>query len=252
MSQKTVQNCPELARAIKSRRNELSMTIEDAAIKAGVGTKTWCRYEAGEPIRQDKCKGLCRGLNWRTLPFSDKENDSEFNINQYRNSACWSKFIEKNYGITAAASFVIGSEILEDYINQEMDELARMPKGSHLGELGFSILASDLPPQFLTRYDYEFLYALRSSLLRLKSSAKLGQALVAHTIMEELVFYLIVEESRMLLEEGEYTPEHGWDTWIFDLFGDMDIVTLLYSDLYISPANIYHFDHWMEEQLYMS
>ena len=55
MAQKTIQGSKTLASQIKSRRNELGLTIEESASRAGVGTKTWCRYEAGESIRKDKC-----------------------------------------------------------------------------------------------------------------------------------------------------------------------------------------------------
>ena len=48
MSQKVIQGTPKLADAIKGRRQELGLTIEEAASRAGVGIKTWCRYEAGE------------------------------------------------------------------------------------------------------------------------------------------------------------------------------------------------------------
>ena len=48
MAQKTIQGNQVLARQIRSRRNELGLTIEEASSRAGVGTKTWCRYEAGE------------------------------------------------------------------------------------------------------------------------------------------------------------------------------------------------------------
>ena len=58
MAQKTIQGNKELARQIKSRRNELGLTIEEAASRAGVGTKTWCRYEAGESIVWINDKGV--------------------------------------------------------------------------------------------------------------------------------------------------------------------------------------------------
>ena len=47
MAQKAIRSNPKLAEMIKKRRNELHLTIEEAAQRAGVGTKTWCRYEAG-------------------------------------------------------------------------------------------------------------------------------------------------------------------------------------------------------------
>ena len=72
MAQKTIQGSETLARQIKSRRNELGLTIEESASRAGVGTKTWSRYEAGESIRKDKCKGICRALNRHTLPGRKK------------------------------------------------------------------------------------------------------------------------------------------------------------------------------------
>lgn len=58
MAQKTIQGNQVLARQIRSKRSELGLTIEEASSRAGVGTKTWCRYEAGGSIRIDKCKGM--------------------------------------------------------------------------------------------------------------------------------------------------------------------------------------------------
>ena len=63
MSQRTVKGSGELGNKIRQRRNELGLTIEEAAAKAGVGVKTWCRYEAGESIRQDKYLSLIHILS---------------------------------------------------------------------------------------------------------------------------------------------------------------------------------------------
>ena len=54
--------------------------------------------------------------------------------------------------------------------------------------------------------------------------------------------YLAVKKARALLESCE--------DWIFDLMGDMDIVTCLYSHQYLTQDNIYHFTHWMDHQFY--
>lgn len=43
MTQKTIQGNADLAKQIRLRRSELGLTIEEAASRAGVGTKTWCR-----------------------------------------------------------------------------------------------------------------------------------------------------------------------------------------------------------------
>ena len=250
MSQKSIPGNRDLGQAIKSRRIDLSLTIEEAAKRAGVGIKTWCRYESGESIRQDKAKSVCKALNWRALPSSDSSNDPPVDFNELRANEYWSSNLEENYGAVAAASFVIGSEILEDHINEDLSELSHKPQASHIGELSVSFLADILPEQFLTRYDYEFLYALRCALLRLKQCAKSNADIIAHSVIEELVLYLIVEESHMLLDDINIYPEDNWDTWVFDAFGDDDIITFLYSDIYLTEDNNYHFNNWMYEQFY--
>jgi hypothetical protein len=42
------------------------------------------------------------------------------------------------------------------------------------------------------------------------------------------------------------------DKWAFDVFGDMDIITFLYSDLYLTNEYAYHFDHWSKPQFYIN
>ena len=42
MSCKSIPNNQVMAKKIKQRRNELNLTIEEAATKANVGIKTWC------------------------------------------------------------------------------------------------------------------------------------------------------------------------------------------------------------------
>lgn len=250
MSQKTVKSNGDLANAIRERRNELGMTIEEAASASGVGIKTWCRYEAGESIRADKVKGICKALCWRGLPSDLCEQEETLNIEEYRKNKYWPQCIDKMFGVTAALSFLIGSEILGDYINEDLAELKKLPSGSHLGQVTTSMLIDDLPEQFITRYDYEFLFALKCTLRHMRESVRITNTLKAHSVLQELVLTLIVEESRMLLEEGEYVPEDNWDEWIFDVFDDVDIITLLYSDIYVSSDNNYHFEHWLEGQFY--
>ena len=72
MNQHTIHGSEALAKQIKFRQNELGLTIEEAASRTDVGTKTWSRYKAGESIRKDKCKGICRALNRHTLPGRKK------------------------------------------------------------------------------------------------------------------------------------------------------------------------------------
>ncbi len=259
MSLNVIQGTARLAENIRSRRQELGLTIEEAASRAGVGTKTWCRYEAGESIRQDKAKGICRALNWRTMP--GEENAGRFDLERYRHHKAWSAYLCDRFGEAAAISFVIGSDILLDHISEDMNELSRMPAGTHIGQIPVSMLQGDLPQQFLMRYDYEFLYQLKASVKDLRAIAHAAHrtgAFLAHTVMQEMLLYLIVEESRFLMEsmqqemeEHEVSGLDVWDEWAFDLFDDMDVVTYLYSGMYLAPDDTHHFEHWVDEQFYM-
>lgn len=256
MAQKTIQGSRDLARKIKLRRNELGLTIEESASRAGVGTKTWSRYEAGESIRRDKCKGICKALNWNAFPGQEKEENNAISINEYRKHEAWSEFLEKTFGDKAAMAFAVGSDILLDHIREDMDELASMPAGTHIGQLNISWLYGDLPSQFLMHYDYEFLYQLKCSLCKLRIRAKCGASMVAHSVMEELILYLCNEEAGALIELSSESDAFGdeediyAEDWVFDLFDDMDIVSFLYSDAFLNSNHPYHFLHWNEQQFY--
>jgi DNA-binding XRE family transcriptional regulator len=258
MGQKSIKGSPELAKSIRLRRNELNLTIEEAASKAGVGTKTWSRYEAGESIRKDKCKGICKALNWHSLPIKGESDTSDtLDINEYRSHKAWSPYLVDRFGKLAATSFVIGSDILLDSLGQDMEALSSMPRGSHIGEIDTSWIASSLPPQFLMRYDYDFLYILQTTIIHFRTIAPIGSQIIAHSVMEELALYLIMEESQFLMEgiasdmESDDMESYGnWASWAFDIFDDMDIVTFLYSGEYLDNSHPYHFEHWMAAQFY--
>ena len=247
MAQKTIGGSMKLAGKIRARRNELGLTIEEAARKAGVGIKTWCRYEAGESIRRDKCKGVCKALNWKLLP-TDNDEINPFEEENHRSHEAWSSYLEKNFGEVAAASFAIGSDIVLDYIKEDMQALSSKEKGTHIGQLDASWLASILPPQFLMEYHYEFLYLMRARLLRLRALAGAGSDMRASNTLEEILYLLIVDESEILIEnDSTLNAENGWKEWVYDLLEDADAATYLYSNDYLSQDHDYHFSHWLDE-----
>lgn len=255
MAQKTIQGNETLARQIKSRRNELNLTIEEAASRAGVGTKTWCRYEAGESIRMDKCKGICKALNWSVLPGQDEESHDGISVEEYKNHEAWSQFLENAFGSKAAMSFAAGSDIVLDYIQEDLAELASMPVGSHLGQLNVSWLCGDLPKQFLMHYDYNFLYQMKCTLQSMRQHAKYGHRMTAHSVMEDLLLYLCNEEATALIELSSginrfEDDDAASEEWVFDLLGDADIVSFLYADVYLNSDHPYHFLHWNDQQFY--
>ena len=258
MSQRSIQGDQELARKIKQRRNELNLTIEEAASRAGVGTKTWSRYEAGESIRQDKCRGICKALNWRDFPGGESEAEKKSLVEEYQDHEAWSQFLADNYGPEAAMAFAIGSDILLDYINQDQSDLASMPSGSHIGQLSTSFISEELPPQFLMSYDYDFLYNMKCVLLQLRWRAKHGMPIIAHSILEELIIYLCNDEAQALIKVGagadDLIDNENFDNsedWVFDMFEDMDIITYLYSNEYLTEDHPFHFKHWSDQQFFM-
>ena len=262
MAQKAIQGSMELAKKIRQRRQELGLTIEDAASHAGVGTKTWCRYEAGESIRNDKLKGICKALNWLTLPGEHNADDELLSVAEYKTHEAWSTFLEYNFGIRAAMAFAIGSDILNDHIREDMEELASLPRGSHVGQLDISQLQGILPKQFLMCYDFDFLYRMRCLLNIMRSNAHRGNPMFPLTVMEEVIFQLCCTEASVLMElgideEDEVLPSSEWtyEEWKYAFFDEMDILSVdeyLYSDIYLTSDHPYHFSHWFDQQFHTS
>ncbi len=251
MAQKVIKGSNSIAQKIRSRRNELNLTIEEAAHRAGIGIKTWCRYESGESIRQDKIKGVCKALNWRVIPDEDNDQD-DLQIKEYVEHEAWSTFLADNFGKRAAISFVIGSDMLLDYLEQDISDLSQMPVGSHIGQLSTSFIKDDLPPQFLLKYDYEFLYKMLKELKNLKKRINAGTSVVPGSVIEELIIYICNEQAHAYIELTGNMQSDGndesvyYDEWVFDLFGDCDIITFLYSDIWVDEKSPYCFTHWFD------
>lgn len=256
MAQRTISNSPKLAKAIRSRRIDLGLTIEEAAEKAGVGTKTWSRYEAGEAIRQDKSKGICKALNWFAFPSQEAPDDNKFRLEEYMCHKAYSSFLAEAFGPLAAVSFAIGSDILLHHLEEDLHELSSKPRNTHIGELSCSWLKDSLPPQFLTCYDYEFLYYFRARVLLLRELAHKDKPIIAHSVIDELALYLFMEKSSILMEFFDYTDtefqdgKSTWNDWPFDLFDDSDVL-ILYSDIYVPEGHCYHYSQWLRDQFNM-
>ena len=201
-------------------------------------------------------------------------------IDLYRKGEAWSSYLEKEYGLRAAISFSVGTDLLLEMISDDLEALSSLPAGSHIGQLDESMLVDIMPEQFLMRYDYEFLYTMRSTVDRLRMVAHHG-GFQAHSVLEELCIYLAMTQASMLRNDDqirkliqeeearkcqgvdpmEYEEnggdhigdDHEWDSWAFILFQDDDVVMLLYSGLFpLTPDNSYHFDHWLEDQFFVS
>ena len=51
-------------------------------------------------------------------------------------------------------------------------------------------------------------------------------------------------------EQDDIIDYDSWDEWIFNIFDDMDLITFLYSDMYLTNSHPYYFDRWLERQFY--
>jgi transcriptional regulator with XRE-family HTH domain len=257
MAPRTKSGSTELASAIRERRVALNLSIEEAAAKAGVGAKSWSRYESGGAIRHDKARGVCRALGWSKLPgagMDSDDTDDDWLRNVDHGHRAWSEAINELYGRACAITFAVGSDLISDHLTDDLKALAEEPRGTHLGQLAASWLDDDLPPQFVPRYDYEFVYGLKASVDKLRQRFAHGD-LVAHTVLEELALYVIFGQAELLADmDPTLFEDEGddWREWLAGILGDLDIEFLLFtSGLALTPDFAYHFDHWDERQFYI-
>ena len=212
------------------------------------------------------------------IPINNNDDlhvKEEINLSEYKESKGWSTFLETNFGILSAIHYAAGSDLLLDALEHEMHELSRMPRGSHVGQINSSVLKDNLPQQFMTRYDYDFLYKFRSELIDMRMRAMDGLSIIAHSVAQELIIYISNEMGKVAIESDENVKkliaENGSfydklssdieneeldkinlynEDWVFDLFGDADILSELYSGRAVAKGNAYHIKHWFDEQFF--
>lgn len=257
MPPRTRAGSTELGVAIRERRITLGLSIQEAAAKAAVGTKSWGRYEAGAAIRQDKVRSICRALGWVRLPGSEEhvEQPEDRWLREVDSShQAWSVALEESYGRACAVTFAVGSDILGDHLADDIAGLSRERRGTHLGQLSASWLDAELPPQFLPRYDYEFMYGLKAAVEGLRKRFVEG-SVVAHSVLEEVALFLIFGQAELLAdidpEFFETEEDVDWREWLGGILGDLDVEFFLFTSGWALTRRMsYHFDHWDEMQFY--
>ncbi|GAA3397530.1 hypothetical protein [Cryptosporangium minutisporangium] len=263
MTPSSRESSEELGAAIRGRRLELGLTIEQAALAAGVGSESWRRYELGKAIRVDKIRGVCRALRWQSLPaladdVSSAGTGTDTNWERVLEWDVYSPQMAAVHGDPQARIFALGYQLLiEEQLKQDIAALSSRPRGSHLGELGGSAwLDRYLPKRWLTRYDYEFCYqvlAVATAVRNRLAAPKEESVRIARCPLDAIMLYLIVEDgySAFVFGEGD-NPANLVDVgaWLLKLTGkDTNrAYAALYDDAVRVPVgDPWYFDHWFDE-----
>lgn len=248
---------PGLAEAIMERRQALGLSIQEAAARAGMTSKTWSSYEGGSSMRADKVRGLCKALGWRVLPETDTEtydgeDEDDHILLVGEEHPAFSSELENQFGHPCTVAFAIGSDIIMGHAQDDLRKLRSQPRGTHVGQLEDSWLDESLPPQFVPRYDYEFVYALTCAIASLRERFAIG-VLVAYSVLEEIALHLIFAETELLadLYPGSFAEGDDWIDWLGSILGDLDVRYVLFQPgRVLTTAMSYHFDHWLEDQFW--
>ena len=207
-------------------------------------------------------------LSWKTLPeegcmtddvdrFAESSppvEDPSFKAD--KSHEAWSPYLETTYGSWVATIFAVGSDLVYDIAKDDLEKLSSRPRGTHLGVV-FSMLNNMLPPQFVTRYDYEFVYAFFCSVDSLRRRARTGDAIRACTVLEELVIIVVIEVAEDFLgsvgvDFGSIGGGGTVESLHAKICGNSDLCIWLYSTLKgpVPPGHPYHFDCWLNQPLY--
>lgn len=266
---------------IRKRREELGLTVEEAAGKVGVSAEDWARWEEEGAVRMERIEALTNLLGEEVLKYYQPEF-CIFDLDEFRSRPYWSSYLEKEHGIAVAVAFVYGYEMLHDHILDDIDSLRSLPEGSLLRDHEWSQLIDMLPDAFEDRYDMAFLLRLQSANDAFAKAAGEGKRIIAHTVLEELTLLLNNLLSQVMMEiEGtaalkelftdqmnaeeaeekdddyfdNWPPENylnvsAWQDWVYNVLGDDDIGLFLYTDcMPVIPE--YHYDNWLLPQFYM-
>ena len=247
---------PELGAAIKNRREELGLTVAEAARAADMSTQTWKKYESGGSVRNDKIYGICIALDWDRLPGMEKSPMDEMEektipVSIFQEDDAWSSEIAEKYGDGTAVAFVLGSSLLLEELENDLDQLSKMPRGTHIGMLKHSWLTDMLPDQFLMSYDYDFIYYWSTVIFDLRDrAANPDVTLMTNTLLEDISLFLIMEESDLIIDKILPKDAYKEENWAFYYIGDPKFLDHFFNGgAYIPRSSPYHFDHWAEDQI---
>jgi hypothetical protein len=258
MPPRTYQSTVELGALIRSRREELELSIEQAAAAARLGSETWRRYEAGGAIRIDKVRAVCKALRWRALPVVGQAGDRRTEDlakwwESARHSEAYSEWIAREVGDACARVFAVGCDVAPDLMREDLEGLASLPRGTHIGELPFSSLENDLPHRWMMRYDYEFVYRFLSTIQNLARRAVHQDfekdPYLTQCFADALAVHVVMQTGFSAFDDLHGVSESQVVNWEDELSGDFDVELnwTLTEEFHPGPHDPSHFDHWFDK-----
>ncbi|PHP53503.1 helix-turn-helix domain-containing protein [Actinomyces ruminis] len=300
---------PDIAQAMRARRQELGLSVPVMAARAGVSEQTWRNYEAGRTqVRGDKQMGAWEALEWEPPtyvaaldglreylqsgaaplgmaggpgglgaafgvpgydipdeaydPFEGLDPEelaaeaaADLPVPDWDDiptvlSEVYSQRLARTLGEDTARCFALGAFLFDMSVAEDLGNLARLPRGTHLGQLDETHIGSTLPQLWLTRYDYEFVFQLRGTArdmaLRLTDGGPAVGEPLARTLADVLVLHDIFNLGGAIADSrGADIDEDRWDGWVDALSGPDQPAHALIAMGLIPPADApEHFDNW--------
>ncbi len=261
---------PAIGEDMRDRRRQLGLSVQQMAQLAGVTEQTWRNYEAGRTqVRGDKQEQVWDALGWH-LPtweerialtgiYDDAPTD-DLGVPPWDKiptmlAVAYSPLLASTLGERAARCFALGSFLYHQAVEENLRDLALLPRGAHLGLLDESHIADTLPALWLTRYDYEFVFQMRAVAMdltrRLHDGApapaeplvrSMAEALVLHDI---LALGAVIASHDLLIEDNTTVEEEEWEGWVDSLCGPDQPVHWLIATALVPPPNApEHIDNW--------
>ena len=108
MKPKTLIGSKKLGEKIRARWLELDLTIEEVALRAGIGTKRGAVTKPENPFGWTS-EGDLQGAELAGYGGSERGGGGSFLLQKRKEHETWPDFLKERFGTQAAATFAMGS-----------------------------------------------------------------------------------------------------------------------------------------------